>query len=63
MGDRDPEILAKLDQIISEQRRQAESIAELRGQLMTALQWLSSMDQRFMALMHPYNAPTRPAAE
>lgn len=37
-------------------------VRELRGQMSVALTWLQSMDQRFVALMHPYQ-PHKPAAE
>ncbi|MEO5374584.1 MAG: hypothetical protein H7840_09930 [Alphaproteobacteria bacterium] len=48
-------------QVIAEQRRQADAIAGLRGRMVVSLQWLQSMDQHFVALMHPYE-PRKPAA-
>ena len=38
------------------------SISRLEGQFSVVLQWMSSMDQRFMALMSPYKPPRKPAA-
>ncbi|MBF0333005.1 MAG: hypothetical protein HQL40_05055 [Alphaproteobacteria bacterium] len=49
------------EQMLAEQRRQAESIAEIRGELRGLSAWLSSMDQRFVAIMRPYEPPHRPA--
>lgn len=54
------DVLAKLDALIvmvrevqAEQRHHAESIAEIRGELRGLSAWLSSMDQRFVAIMRP----------
>lgn len=44
-------------QMAAEQRRQGEAIAELRGELRTLSAWMASMDQRFIALMHPFEPP------
>ena len=66
MSNHDTEILAKLDLLIAVQQEQTkaiqehgkalqehgQSLAELRGQMTVALQWLQSMDARFVALMH-----------
>ncbi|MBF0374474.1 MAG: hypothetical protein HQL39_13805 [Alphaproteobacteria bacterium] len=49
------------ERTLAEQRRQAESIAEIRGELRGLSAWLSSMDQRFVAIMRPYEPPHRPA--
>ena len=38
------------------------SVNTLEGQFSVVLQWMSSMDQRFMALMTPYKPPRKPAA-
>ena len=65
---RDTEILAKLDLVIAVQQEQAKAmqeqakaLAELCGQMTVALQWLQSVDNRFVALMYPYE-PKKPAA-
>ena len=34
----------------------------LEGELSIIVQWMNSMDQRFMALMSPYKPPRKPAA-
>ena len=69
MPDREPEILGKLDQVLSALERQSErqtvmegDIREVKGQLSIMLMWLQSMDQRFTALMAPINPPRKPAA-
>ncbi|MBP2233120.1 hypothetical protein J2847_006455 [Azospirillum agricola] len=66
---KDTELFEKLDTLIgmvrdvqAEQRRHAEAIAELRGEMRGLSSWLSSMDQRFVAIMRPYEPPAaRPA--
>lgn len=35
--------------------------AEMRGEMRGLAAWLSSMDQRFVAIMRPYEPPHRPA--
>jgi len=71
---KDDDVMAKLDQLTAlvtrefaeikaEQRRHGEAIAEMRGELRGLSAWLSSMDNRFMAIMRPYEPPHRPAAE
>jgi len=69
MGERDPEILGKLDQVLTALERQAErqtamegDIREVKGQLSVMMMWMQSMDQRFTALMAPVNPPRKPAA-
>ncbi len=37
--------------------------AEMRGELRGLSSWLSSMDQRFVAIMRPYEPPQRSPAE
>ena len=37
-------------------------VSRLEGRFSVVLQWMSSMDQRFMALMSPYKPPRKPAA-
>ncbi|CAK0746598.1 conserved hypothetical protein [uncultured Gammaproteobacteria bacterium] len=44
-------------EVQTEQRRHAEAIAEIRGELRGLSSWLSSMDQRFVAIMRPYEPP------
>lgn len=62
---KDNDVLERLDTLIdmvrdvqTEQRRHAEAIAELRGEMRGLSAWLSSMDQRFVAIMRPYE-PTK----
>ena len=50
-------------EVFAEQRRHAEAIAEIRGELRGLSAWLGAMDSRFMAIMRPYEPPHRPAAE
>lgn len=45
------------NEVQAEQRRHAEAIAEIRGELRGLSAWLSSMDQRFVAIMRPYEPP------
>ena len=61
---KDSEVVERLDTLIgmvrevqAEQRRHAEAIAEVRGELRGLSAWLSSMDQRFVAIMRPYEPP------
>lgn len=64
MTDRDPEILAKLDQVLEVQRRQGERLASIEGQLSVLMSWVQSIDQRFVSLMTPVSPPrNKPAAE
>ena len=42
-------------------QEQGKAIARVEGQLSVALQWLQSMDARFVASMHPYE-PQKSAA-
>jgi len=51
----------RFGEVQAEQRRHAEAIAEIRGELRGLSAWLSSMDNRFMAIMRPYEPPQRPA--
>ena len=61
---KDSEVVERLDtligmvrEVLAEQRRHAEAIAEVRGELRGLSAWLSSMDQRFVAIMRPYEPP------
>ena len=61
---KDSEVVERLDTLIgmvrevqAEQRRHAEAISEVRGELRGLSAWLSSMDQRFVAIMRPYEPP------
>lgn len=51
----------ELRAVQAEQRRHAEAIAELRGEMRGLSSWLSSMDQRFVAIMRPYEPQARQA--
>ncbi len=48
---------ARFKESYAEQRHHAEAIAEVRGELRGLSAWLSSMDQRFVAIMRPYEPP------
>ena len=43
---------AKIDRLDGDMR-------EVKGQLSVAMTWLQSMDQRYMAIMSPYQPPTK----
>ncbi|MEO5336827.1 MAG: hypothetical protein H7841_08035 [Magnetospirillum sp. WYHS-4] len=58
--------LARLEPMLAKlmdgQAAMNERLARLEGRIEGQGQWLQSMDQRFTALMHPYE-PRKPAAE
>lgn len=51
----------EFEAVRAEQKAQADRLAHLEGQFTVAIQWLQSMDQRFTALMSPYQPPERKA--
>ena len=46
--------LARMEQVLT---RLVESQAEMRGEMRGLSSWLQAMDQRFTAIMRPYEAP------
>ncbi len=57
MDQRFKEMDQRFNELQAEQRRHTEAIAEVRGELRGLSAWLSSMDQRFVAIMRPYEPP------
>ena len=74
--EKEAELFTMLDRLLDMGRSQGEQLkalqqgqqrleiaqGRLEGELSIIVQWMSSMDQRFMALMSPYKPPRKPAA-
>lgn len=55
------QVEVRFAEVHAEQRRQAEAIAEVHGQLKILAQWVAGIDGRFTALMRPYEPPKKSA--
>lgn len=55
------ELDKKVDELARDAKATASRLDRLDGQFSVVVTWMQSMDQRFTALMHPYE-PRKPAA-
>ena len=51
----------RMDRLEGKLERLDGDVREVKGQMSIIVTWMQSMDQRFTALMHPYE-PRKPAA-